>query len=103
MSWMLSSVSGESSGGVSFSSTIQVLNADDSICLREMNLDGGFYDTEPGSLNQYEDDDESLDLEGEDEGGMDFLDAVQDQIKSDDANTDFQMSSGEEDYFQRLR
>lgn len=77
-----------------FNSTIQVVNADDSVCFREMSFDGRMYDAwTVADGDAYDDDDAgSFDLGMEnDADGQAFLDAVQDEISSD------------EDYFQSLR
>jgi hypothetical protein len=92
------------SGGVSFSSTILVVNADDTVSIRQMNFDGSFYDA---AMDLYEDDNsaESLDLgtsaaEGDDaDDGMAFLDAVQHQIRDNEDDD----PGNDDDYFQSFR
>jgi hypothetical protein len=77
---------GGGGGGVCFNSTIQVVNADNTISIRHMNPHGGYYDTEvvetydeDGSLSFH------LDSSQTDEDGMSFLDAVQDLVVSADS------------------
>jgi hypothetical protein len=75
-----------SSSGVSFNSSIRVVNADDTVYIRHMNPDGGFYDAE---TCRYEEDDSlsiNLDVSQTDEDGTSFLDAVQDFANGDAAN-----------------
>jgi hypothetical protein len=78
---------GGGGGGVCFNSTIQVVNADNTISIRHMNPHGGYYDTEivetydeDGSLSFH------LDSSQTDEDGMSFLDAVQDLVVSADSS-----------------
>ena len=66
---------GRGGGGVCFSSNIQVLNADDTVSIRQMNPDGGFYDA---ALLTYEDDGSFSLGRDNDEDGQVFLDALQD-------------------------
>jgi hypothetical protein len=77
--WFRSPLSGDSGGGgVSFNESIQILNADNTISIRQMNFDGGFYDVE-----NYvdEDDTASLSLGFDNDGeGRAFIDAVQDLL-----------------------
>jgi hypothetical protein len=74
---------GGGGGGVSFNATIQVLNADDTISIRHMNPDGGYYDI--ADSNSYEEDGSlSFNLDGsaslDEDNGMAFMDAVQDYV-----------------------
>jgi hypothetical protein len=67
-------------GGVSFNSSIQVVNADNTISIRQMNPHGGYYDAEE---NTYEEDGSqsfNLDASQTDEDGLTFMDAVQDLV-----------------------
>jgi hypothetical protein len=78
----------ESKRGVSFNQTIQVLNADNSITERQMNINGGFYDCI--TTEKYEDDSDSIQLNEGDDDSMTFLDAVQNEIGSgDDSSAHF--------------
>jgi hypothetical protein len=69
------------SGAVVFSDVIEILESDDTVTLRRMNPDGGFYQTEEAV---YDDDSNSLDLGNSDENGMSFVDALEDEIQFDD-------------------
>ena len=61
--------------GVNFSSTVQVVNADNTVCIRQMNPDGRFYDAE---MDTHDDDEGSLCLtRDDDEDGLTFMDALQ--------------------------
>lgn len=66
-------------GGVNFSSTIEVLNGDNTVTIRPMNPDGGYYDAE---MEVYDDDEGSLSyrMAEDDDEDMSFLDAVQDNV-----------------------
>lgn len=87
--------------GVSFNPAIQVVYPDGAILVRQMNLDGGFYDAE---MDVYDDDCESLDLGREDdEDGNTFWDAVQDQIQVDDGLFPMSLGTDDETYFQSFR
>ena len=68
-------------GGVAFSDRIEILESDDRVTLRRMNPDGSFYHTEEVV---YDDDSYSLDLGINDENGMSFVDALEDDIDFDD-------------------
>lgn len=75
-------------GGVSFNPTVLVVNADDTITQRQMNIAGGYYDTE---AEIYDDDEGSLSYRmdssiADDEEDMVFMDAVQDLVHDDVAN-----------------
>jgi hypothetical protein len=70
-----------SSSGVSFNSSVRVVNADDTICIQNMNPDGGFYDAE--TFKYEEDDLLSINLDTSDEDGTPFLGAVQDFANAD--------------------
>lgn len=61
-------------GKVCFNASVEVLNADDTVSLRQMAYDGRVYDVDD---DYFEDDAASLELDLESEG-MTFLDAVQD-------------------------
>lgn len=61
------------SNGVNFNPQITVVNADDTIVVREMNLDGTFYDVPPTN-NSFSDG--SIDIMGGEEAS--FIDAQQD-------------------------
>lgn len=77
----------DSGRSVSFDQTIRVLNADDSVTERQMNINGGFYDCITTEI--YDDDsDASIQLgDGDGDNSLTFLDAVQDEI---DASPYFQ-------------
>jgi hypothetical protein len=79
---------GGGGGGVCFNSTIQVVNADNTISIRHMNPHGGYYDTE--MVETYDEDDGSLsfhlDSSQTNEDGLSFLDAVQDLVVSADSS-----------------
>jgi hypothetical protein len=73
-------------GGVSFNATIQVVNADNTISIRHMNPNGGYYDTE--MVETYDEDGSlsfNLDASQTDDDGLSFLDAVQDLVGADAA------------------
>lgn len=82
-------VSADNAGGVSFNTTVQVVNADDTISMRQMNVEGGYYDAE----TEVFDDDGSLsfrlDHSLSDEDQMTFMDAMQEN----GANCDLSPSS----------
>ena len=67
-------------GSVSFNPEIKVVNADDTVSIRQMNFDGGFYDMDP--CNSFSDSG-SIDLMCSDEDGLTFLDAVEHQVHDD--------------------
>lgn len=78
----------EASNFVLFSDRVEILESDDTITIRRMNPDGGFYHAEEV---QYDDDSNSLSFDmgnGDnsinDNDGMTFLDALEDELDIDD-------------------
>ena len=75
-----------SGGGVAFSDVIEILESDDRVTLRRMNPDGSFYHSEEAV---YDDDSNSFDLGNQDDdNGMSFVDALEDEIDFDDMMAD---------------
>jgi hypothetical protein len=67
--------------GVSFRDTVEIVDFDNVVTLRRMNVDGSIY----GKEVVYDDDSNSLDLGRmeSDEDGLAFLDAVEDNLETD--------------------
>jgi hypothetical protein len=72
--------SAATSSGVSFCDTVEVVDIDNYVVLRRMNVDGSIYSK--GEEMVYDDDSNSLDLGRmeSDEDGLTFLDALEDPL-----------------------
>jgi hypothetical protein len=90
MSFLYQTRGGGGGGGVLFNDVVEILESDNTVTIRHMNPDGGFYHT---ADVQYDDDSYSLDLGDDDVDGMTFLDAVEDELGIDDNNIDYFQSN----------